>query len=157
MGPQSQFRNSLKQRTYLLAANSNYNAGKRKAGDQQTLGGGVAFDPWKDCKVCVGKLQGREVKRAHHPLCWNNTRTKGRDPKEVAKDKADKERIAQINTPPVQDTPTGATAEPAQFFTPNPRTRVRKKSKKKGRAKCGSPIQWRVPWLCVWLLLQGSD
>ena len=50
---------------------------KLKAGDQQTLFGERAFDPNQDCVKCKGKLWGRDIHRAHHPLCWNNRLNKG--------------------------------------------------------------------------------
>jgi hypothetical protein len=71
MGPQSQRQTSLQQRTYQLAGNN------RERSGQQTLLGGVAFDPEKDCVVCKGKLAGKSVHRPHHKLCTNNQRTKG--------------------------------------------------------------------------------
>lgn len=76
MGPQSQRRLTLQDRTHLLQADS-HKKKKRKIGPQLTLNGDRAFEPNRDCKVCKGKLAGREVHRAHHKLCPNNRRTKG--------------------------------------------------------------------------------
>jgi len=73
MGPQSQRRLTLQERTHHMQASSN---NKRKAG-QLTLFGIQAFDFNKDCEVCRGRLQGREVHRAHHQLCPNNKCKKG--------------------------------------------------------------------------------
>ena len=75
MGPQSQRRLTLKERTHQMKSDSPKK--KLKAGDQQTLFGDRAFDPKQDCEVCKGKLYGRDVHRAHHKLCWNNRKTKG--------------------------------------------------------------------------------
>ncbi len=75
MGPQSQRRLTLKDRTHLMQ--SSQPKKKLRAGDQQTLFGGRAFDPNQDCTKCKGKLHGRDIHRAHHPLCWNNRKTKG--------------------------------------------------------------------------------
>jgi hypothetical protein len=76
MGNQSQRRQSLQQRTYALAASNNHNT-KRKTG-QLTLQGDVAFDPLKHCVVCKAKSANLDPPhRGHHPLCWNNKRTKG--------------------------------------------------------------------------------
>jgi len=77
MGPQSQQRNTLSERTYKLAASAPNSNRKRKKGDQLTLFGGQAFEPDQDCVVCKAKLSGRSVRRSHHPLCYNNSRTKG--------------------------------------------------------------------------------
>jgi len=74
MGPQSQRRLTLQERTHQLQGNSRNN--KRKAG-QLTLFGDRAFQPESDCVVCKGKLGGRTVHRAHHKLCPNNRRTQG--------------------------------------------------------------------------------
>lgn len=68
MGPQSQRRLTLNERTHQLQSQSHYK--KQKTG-QQTLFGDRAFDPLKDCEVCKGKQQGRNVHRAHHKLCYN--------------------------------------------------------------------------------------
>lgn len=77
MGPQSQRRLTLEQRTHRMQQNCySSNNNKRKVG-QLTLFGERAFEPEKDCEVCKGRLGGREVHRAHHKLCINNKRTKG--------------------------------------------------------------------------------
>ena len=75
MGPQSQRRLTLNERTHQLQSQSHRK--KAKTSGQQTLFGEMAFDPKKDCAVCKGKQFGREVHRAHHELCYNNRRTKG--------------------------------------------------------------------------------
>jgi len=75
MGPQSQKRLTLNERTHQLQSNSHRK--KLKAGDKQTLFGDRAFDPNKDCAKCKARLGERDLHRGHHPLCWNNRRTKG--------------------------------------------------------------------------------
>jgi len=75
MGPQCQRRLALQGRSHQMQ--SSQPTKKLKAGDQQTLFGGRAFDPKQDCAVCKGKLWGGDVHRAHHQLCWNNRKTKG--------------------------------------------------------------------------------
>jgi len=75
MGPQSQRRISLLDRTHQLQSQShNNNNNKRKKGAQQTLFGTVAFDPSKNCPKCRG---GKASHKGHHPNCWNNPRKKG--------------------------------------------------------------------------------
>jgi len=74
MGPQSQRRLSLKEWTHQMQSQSHK---KKKKGGQQTLFGDSAFDPIEDCKKCTAKTYGRDLHRAHHPLCSNNRRTKG--------------------------------------------------------------------------------
>jgi hypothetical protein len=80
MGRQSQHRVSNTKRKYNLAANHSY---KKQKGDQQMLQGRVAFDNLRDCVICKAKESKRfnnEVripKRAHHPFCIFNTKTKG--------------------------------------------------------------------------------
>ena len=72
MGPQSQRRISLQDRTHRLAANSNRRSGQR------TLVGGVAFDPIKDCPICKARHCNLRIPhRGHHKNCWNNPRTGG--------------------------------------------------------------------------------
>ena len=68
MGPQSQRRISLLDRTHQLQAQSHNN---RKKGAQQTLFGAVAFDPSKSCAKCRG---GKSSHKGHHEKCWNNPR-----------------------------------------------------------------------------------
>ena len=79
MGPQSQRRLSLQERTHSLQRNNTgYSNNKKRKGDQLTLTGEVAFDPIKDCPICKARHIGySEPHRGHHPLCWNNKRTKG--------------------------------------------------------------------------------
>ena len=50
---------------------SNHKKKKQKTTGQQTLFGGLAFDPLVDCEVCKAKKYGRSVHRAHHTLCNN--------------------------------------------------------------------------------------
>ena len=95
MGPQSQRRNSLEKRTFLLAASSQ----KKRKTRQVTLFGEEAFDPVKDCAICKARHHGySEPHRGHHKLCWNNRRTKGVTSdatlKEVAESKALREHFA---------------------------------------------------------------
>ena len=79
MGPQSQRRLSLQDRTHQLQSQSRK---KQKTG-QQTLFGQRAFDPLEDCEVCKGKRCGRAVHRAHHKLC-NNKRGGARSASTIA-------------------------------------------------------------------------
>jgi len=94
MGPQSQRRLALNERTHTLQANSN----KRKAG-QLTLFGGVAFDPSKNCVVCKAKLAGRTSHKAHHNLCTNNKRTQGRSAAAVHQAQLDKSLQQHFQAP----------------------------------------------------------
>ena len=72
MGPQSQCRISLQDRTHRSAANSNRRSGQR------TLVGDVAFDPTKDCPICKARHYNLRIPhRGHHKNCWNNPRTGG--------------------------------------------------------------------------------
>jgi len=73
MGPQSQRRLTLEDRTHELQASSHR---KRKAG-QFTLFGSVVFDLEKNCVVCKAKLASRASHKGHHPLCTNNRQTQG--------------------------------------------------------------------------------
>ena len=74
MGPQSQRRISLLDRTHQLQSQSHNNSNKRKKGAQQTLFGSVAFDPAKSCPKCRG---GKSSHKGHHEKCWNNPRKRG--------------------------------------------------------------------------------
>jgi len=77
MGPQSQRRLTLKERTHQMQG-SNVGYKKGKKGEQQTLTGEVAFNPIKDCAICKARHIGyAEPHRGHHKLCWNNKRTRG--------------------------------------------------------------------------------
>jgi len=69
MGPQSQRRLTFSERTHQMQ--SNHKKKKQKTTGQQTLFGGLAFDPLVDCEVCKAKKYGRSVHRAHHTLCNN--------------------------------------------------------------------------------------
>ena len=53
------------------------NKGYQRKKKQYILPKERAFDPKEDCEVCKGRLYGRELHRAHHPVCWNNKRFKG--------------------------------------------------------------------------------
>ena len=57
MGPQSQRRLTLKERTHQMQG-SNVGHKKGKKGDQQTLTGEVTFDPMKDCAICKARHIG---------------------------------------------------------------------------------------------------
>lgn len=81
MGRQSQQRISNTKRAYSLAGTNSF---KKKRKGQLTLVGEVAFDPLVDCKICVAHAIKRVrpettiPKRAHHPNCPKNTKTKGK-------------------------------------------------------------------------------
>ena len=77
MGPQSQRRLTLQARTHRLQAAASTSFGRKRRGGQQTLQGDRAFNPTLDCEVCKARLSGRSPHRPHHPLCWNNKRSKG--------------------------------------------------------------------------------
>ena len=76
MGPQSQRRHTLQERTYRLASNQ-----KRKAGpgDQPTIDTGEkAFDAIKDCPRCrAAHYNQRMPHRGHDKRCILNTTTRG--------------------------------------------------------------------------------
>ena len=73
MGPQSQRRLTLKERTNQLKGGNSFH--KKRKGGQLTLTGEAAFDPIKDCEICKARHIGySEPHRGHHPLCWNNKR-----------------------------------------------------------------------------------
>ena len=76
MGPQSQRRINLVQRTAQLRAK---NVGYSKSNSKQvTLTGHEAFNPDKHCKVCKARRIGYPAPhRKHHELCPNNRRTRG--------------------------------------------------------------------------------
>jgi len=61
----------------MQSANAGYRRNKNKNGGQQTLFGGRAFDPLKDCVVCKGRASGRNPHRPHHERCPHNRKTKG--------------------------------------------------------------------------------
>ena len=121
MGPQSQRRLTLKGRTHQMQGNNNYPKKKLKAGDQQTLFGDRAFDPNQDCVKCKAKQWGRDVHRGHHPLCWNNRRTKGVVSTTTLESVAEEKRLKQHFSEPLQEKFSSryATKETAEeFFTP---------------------------------------
>jgi len=69
MGPQSQRRLTLQERTHQLQSQSHRK--KHKTSGQQTLFGERAFDPTKNCPKCRG---GPQSHKGHDPRCWNNKR-----------------------------------------------------------------------------------
>ena len=73
MGPQSQQRLSLFQRTQQMKGRP------RRVGPQQTtLMGGNALNPIFDCIRCAAKFENRTAPhRGHHPRCKLNRKTKG--------------------------------------------------------------------------------
>ena len=116
MGPQSQRRNSQAKRTHQMQANSK---GYRKK-NQYMLPEGTVFDPQQHCEVCKGRIYGRELHRAHHPLCWNNRRKKAppKPPQQTTTMVAPQQ---QLNNPQqmVQPAPLlFAQPEPAVVFVP---------------------------------------
>jgi len=68
MGPQSQRRLTLQERTHQLQSQSHR---KKKQTGQQTLFGNKAFDPTKNCPKCAGRPNSH---KGHDPRCWNNKR-----------------------------------------------------------------------------------
>ena len=121
MGPQSQRRLSLEARTYQLKAQASAAQKKRKGGaGQQTLFGDRAFKPEKDCVVCRAKLSGRTPHRSHHPLCWNNKRTKGIVSVTTLKQRQVDKSLRQHFSMPLKETEKGsskhATKEAGQSF-----------------------------------------
>ena len=102
MGPQSQRRVSLVQRTHQLASsNSGYK--KKRKGGQQTIFGGKAFDPMSDCKRCRGVAAGRDPHHAHDERCPRNKRTKGLTPKSSEQLQVEKDLLAHFAKPLTQD------------------------------------------------------
>lgn len=77
MGPQSQRRLTLQERTQKLQSMATNTGRAKRKGGQSAIGGGIAFDPRKDCEICEARAAGRNPHRSHHPLCWNNKRTRG--------------------------------------------------------------------------------
>ena len=80
MGRQSQQRvaNQTKRKFNLASFNQ-----RKKKKQQQTIDGKMAFDSVRDCKVCKAQALQRFTpshripKRAHHPLCIKNSKTRG--------------------------------------------------------------------------------
>jgi len=97
MGPQSQRRLTLNERTHLLQSQS-HNKKKRESG-QQTLFGDRAFEPEKDCAVCKARLWGRSVHRSHHKLCTNNRNKRGQTAASIELNKEEKRLKLLFNTP----------------------------------------------------------
>jgi len=122
MGPQSQRRLTLVERTHKMQAPTK----KSKAGDQLTLTGERAFDPLKDCVVCKAKLAGREVHRGHHPLCCNSRRTKGVTSKVTLDSVAESERLRNHFAKPVLFRLRNGTKEAAATFL-SPKSWLHKK------------------------------
>ena len=99
MGPQSQRRLTLTERTNQLKSNNN---NKRKGG-QLTLTGDAAFDPVKDCEICKARHIGyAEPHRGHHRLCWNNKRTKGITSATTLASNKETNRLKVLFSQPVQ-------------------------------------------------------
>ena len=69
MGPQSQRRISQQERTHQLQSQSHRK--RQKTTGQQTLFGGTAFDPTKNCLKC---RDGANSHKGHDPRCWNDKR-----------------------------------------------------------------------------------
>jgi len=67
MGPQSQRRLTMNDRTHQMQASSH----RKKRTGQQTLFGEQAFNPAKHCAKCRG---GKSSHKAHHELCYNKKR-----------------------------------------------------------------------------------
>ena len=97
MGPQSQRRLSLKERTHQMQSQSNRK--KQKVTGQQTLFGDLAFDPFKDCEVCKAKRYGRVVHRAHHDLCNNRRGGAKTSPQAMALAQEEKRLKLLFDTP----------------------------------------------------------
>jgi hypothetical protein len=89
MGPQSQRRLTLQERTHQLQSrNKGYQRNKTQV---RTDNGKIAFDSVKRCIICKARSKGQQdPHKGHHKLCWNNTRTKGLLPAELARRKEDK-------------------------------------------------------------------
>jgi hypothetical protein len=105
------------------------NRKKLKTGDQRTLDGQRAFDPLQDCQVCKAKKWGREVHRAHHPLCWNNRRTKGITSEVTLESIAHAEKLrkhfsAQLSAKEKYSSANITQAVGEKFFAPRKKTSV---------------------------------
>ena len=80
MGIQSQHRVSNTKSAFRLASNSK----KKRKSHQLTLEGADAFVQEKDCNTCRTQSMAKQMpgypvsKKAHHPLCAKNTKTKGK-------------------------------------------------------------------------------
>jgi hypothetical protein len=99
MGPQSQRRLTLKERTHQLQSNN-----KKRKGVQQTLYGQEAFEPLKHCEPCKAKKYGLRVPhRPHHPLCWNNRRTGGITSKATLDSIKEMKRQEKVNKAPLKE------------------------------------------------------
>lgn len=57
MGPQSQRRLTLQERTQKLQSMATNTGRAKRKGGQSAIGGGIAFDPRKDCEICKPELQ----------------------------------------------------------------------------------------------------
>jgi hypothetical protein len=125
MGPQSQWRLSLQQRTHRMQSDSDRSKKRLKKGDQQTLDGQRAFDPLKDCTVCRERQYGKESHKGHHQLCSNNRRTKGITSETTRDAIAESERLRKHFTKPMTSqekySSSNCTQEAvAAFFEPKP-------------------------------------
>ena len=136
IGRQSQQRISNQhKRKFKLASSS---PRKKKAGDQMTLLGGVAFQSDRDCKICRAKSIRKFLpthptpKRAHHPQCIHNKKTRGcgvLSSQGMANIEDDK-RFKEL-TRPIQDNEkmSGSFSTPAAreaFFTKRPAVIMKK-------------------------------
>ena len=81
---------------------------KSVPGAQQTLFGGIAFDPLKDCVVCKGRAVGRVVHRAHHKLCHNNRRTLGVTSAVTLSTMEEERRLNKLFAAPLQASEKGS-------------------------------------------------
>jgi len=121
MGPQSQRRLTLKERTHQMQASSHRKKQKGEGG-QQTLFGNRAFDPLEDCAVYKAKRFGREVHRAHDERCINNRRTRGFSKAAVALQQEEARLKKHFATPLTEEEKCrGVYATPeaaAAFFAP---------------------------------------
>ena len=118
MGPQSQRRLTLKERTHQLAGNNR----RKERGGQLTLTGERAFDPIVDCKPCKQfHWLGTKSHKRHHELCTRVKRKRnvGITPaqqKKMEKELRDSYRakhLTQENVDRLFDTATYRKAAPA--------------------------------------------
>ena len=102
MRPQSQRRMSQKARSHKMQANNVGRRKKRKAGDQLTLTGGVAFAPLMHCVICKAWAVGvTPPHRGHHRLCWINPQTKGITSKTTLDSLKETERLRKLFAAPI--------------------------------------------------------
>jgi hypothetical protein len=128
MGPQSQRRNTLQERTHQLQGQNKGYKKRSQPTQQITLAGERAFDPIKDCPICKAREGGySEPHRGHHPLCWNNKRTKGLSPATLASIKESKRLEAFFAAKPqkheIFSSRNNSRAACIQFFAPRKTTK----------------------------------